>query len=341
MKITECLSLSRLKEILNKMNAVRAVLVGDMCLDVYWSADMTKSRLSRETPHYPLPVVEERMSPGAGGNVVACMAALQPGLLRPVGILGDDWRGDSLKKEFAKRNVSLASLLTVPGRFTNAYCKPMRFGYAHVEVEDPRLDFENFAPIDEATEEALIALLRSAAEEADVICVADQFAYGCVTDRVRAVINELGKTKPVLADSRSRIGSFRHVLLKPNELECARALGRGETDFTDETALHEAMAALAKQAESEVCVTRGNAGCVVKENGVFVSVEACPLSGPLDPVGAGDCFLSALALSLAAGATKTEAAAVANLASGVSVQKIGTTGTASAEEILALYGGLV
>ena len=341
MKITECLSLPRLKEILNNMRSVRAVLLGDMCLDVYWSADMTRSHLSRETPHYPLPVVEERLSPGAGGNVVACMAALKPNSLRPVGILGDDWRGDSLKKEFVKRGVSLASLLTVPGRFTNAYCKPMRFGYAHVEVEDPRLDFENFSPIDEATEDALITLLYQAAEDADVICVADQFAYGCVTDRVRAAISELGKTKQVLVDSRSRIGEYRHALLKPNELECARALNRESADFDDAAALHEAIRSLSAKTNGTVCVTRGGAGCCFEEHNAFVTVEACPLSGSLDPVGAGDCFLSALALSLAAGAAMTEATAVANLASGVSVQKIGTTGTASAEEILALYGGLL
>lgn len=341
MKITECLSYARLKEILNAISTVRAVLVGDMCLDVYWSADMTKSRLSRETPHYPLPVVEERMSPGAGGNVVACMAALCPASLTPVGLLGDDWRGDSLKKEFSRRNVAISTLLTVPGRFTNAYCKPMRFGYAHEEVEDPRLDFENFTGIDVKTEDALIALLQEAAKDADVICVADQFACGCVTDRVREAISELGKTKRILVDSRSRIGEYRHVLLKPNELECARALGRDSAGFTDEAALWGAMNALNEQTKSEICVTRGSAGCVVKENGSFVSVEACPLSGPLDPVGAGDCFLSAMALSLGAGAAKTEAAALANLASGVSVQKIGTTGTATGEEILALYGGLV
>ena len=32
---------------------------GDGCLDVYWHADMTRSELSRETPHHNLPVVQE------------------------------------------------------------------------------------------------------------------------------------------------------------------------------------------------------------------------------------------------------------------------------------------
>ena len=340
MNITDCLSAVRLREILAGMTDVRAVLLGDMCLDVYWSADMTRSTLSRETAHFPLPVVSERMSPGAGGNVVACMAALHPASLRPVGVLGDDWRGESLKKEFAARGVDLSSLLTVPGRVTNAYCKPMRFGYAHEETEDPRLDFENFSPLNTQTEDALIALLREAAAQADVICVADQFAFGCVTPRVREAVCEWGKTKLVLADSRSRIGEFHHVLLKPNELECARAIGADRDAFPDDSSLFKAMQTLIKKTNGDICVTRAGAGCVLADHGALLSVTACPPSGPVDPVGAGDCFLSALALSLGAGASKAEAAAVANLASGVSVRKIGTTGTASPEEILALFGGL-
>lgn len=61
------LPLAETKEILQKIRARKAVLIGDLCLDVYWSCDMTKSHLSRETAHFPLPVVEERTSAGGGG----------------------------------------------------------------------------------------------------------------------------------------------------------------------------------------------------------------------------------------------------------------------------------
>ena len=74
----EGMTRDRLTEILSQISTVRAVLLGDICLDIYWNADMRKSELSRETPHFPLPIVEERMSPGAGGNVAANMLALSP-----------------------------------------------------------------------------------------------------------------------------------------------------------------------------------------------------------------------------------------------------------------------
>lgn len=31
----------------------RIGIIGDFCVDIYWHADMRKSELSRETPHYP------------------------------------------------------------------------------------------------------------------------------------------------------------------------------------------------------------------------------------------------------------------------------------------------
>ena len=54
----------RLEEILSRLADVSIAVVGDGCLDVYWEADMTRSQLSRETPHFPLPVVKERTSLG-------------------------------------------------------------------------------------------------------------------------------------------------------------------------------------------------------------------------------------------------------------------------------------
>ena len=53
------------------MASVTAMVVGDVCLDAYWMADMRLSSLSRETPHHNMPVVEERYALGAAGNVMA------------------------------------------------------------------------------------------------------------------------------------------------------------------------------------------------------------------------------------------------------------------------------
>jgi len=46
---------SRLLEILSSLKSLNVAVVGDFALDVYWYADMTRSELSRETPHYTRP----------------------------------------------------------------------------------------------------------------------------------------------------------------------------------------------------------------------------------------------------------------------------------------------
>ena len=57
------------------------------------------------------------------------------------------------------------------------------------------------------------------------------------------------------------------------------------------------------------------------------------MSGPTDPVGAGDSTSAGIACAVAAGATFAEAAAFGNLVASITVQQIGTTGTATPEQV--------
>ena len=343
MKSYQGLGEERLAILLNKMKNARAVLIGDMCLDVYWFADMTKSVLSRETPHFPLPVVSERMSAGAGGNAAANMAVLCEHLT-PVGIIGDDWRGGCLYDVFSRAGTSCEGFVRVSGRVTNAYCKPMRRGYLGFDVEDPRIDFESFEPIDEATEDKLLAALEAAIKDSDVLAVSDQFEYGCITPKIRERICELaagGLTTVV--DSRSRIGEYKNCILKPNEIECARALGLPDAALGHAASREDilsALSALREKSGSDVCLTLGDRGCIIGRGDSITEIKAARLEPPFDTVGAGDCFISAFSLALAAGATDGEAAIIGSLASAICVKKIGTTGSASDAEILDLFGRL-
>ncbi len=338
MKTLNGLTEKRLNEILDKIENVKAVLIGDLCLDVYWSADMTKSVLSRETPHFPLPVTEERMSLGAGGNAANNMATLTKNL-KVLGVVGNDWRGMCLKQCAEKAGIDAKNIVEAQNRITNAYCKPMRRGFLGFEVEDPRLDFESFSPIDEKTETALIENLYKAVKGADVLCVSDQFDNGCITDKVRLAINEIAKDMLVVVDSRSRITQYKNAFLKPNEIECARALDLDDSFLTkgDEKDVEKAMMMLNEKTDCSVCLTLGPKGVRIFDNGSLKKVNGLKVSDPIDTCGAGDCFLSAFALSLSAGASETEAGMIGNLASAISIKKLNTTGSASKKEITDLF----
>ena len=324
-------------QIAARIPGTRVLLVGDLCLDYYLYADMRMSRLSRETPHYPLPVVREAASPGGGGNVLMNLAALG-GQVKAVSVLGKDWRGDLLTSALEKGGVDLSFVAKSERRVTNAYVKPMRMGISDAVYEDPRLDFENREPLSAADEEALLSALSEAAEEADIVAVADQMEHGVVTERVIDALADIAKMKPVVVDSRSRFSSFvgRGFLLKPNEVEAAAALGR-EVPEDDMAAYEEMGRALAEKNGQAVPVTLGPRGCLWCEAGEVTHIPTVPAEPPVDTVGAGDTFLSAFVSAFGAGVPGAEAAAFANLASGVTVKKLQTTGTASPEEIITLF----
>ena len=321
---------------LKKLCKGRIGVIGDFCLDVCWHADMTKSELSRETPHFPLPIVQERLSPGGAGNVVANLLALEPKKVHAIGVFGDDWRGQALKDLLKKSGADISGVVTDPARVTNTYIKPLRKGYAdNVVYEDPRLDFTNYDALSAATESRLLASLDRIAKKVDVLCVCDQMPCGCITDAVHDRIMALGRAGlTVIVDSRDRIGLYSDVIVKPNEIEASRVF-KGKIKATDFEKLAKA---LEVRTGRPAIVTAGDKGCYVSENARVTHVPAIAVTGEIDFCGAGDTFLSATACATAAGFPLTEAAALACAASAVTIKKLRTTGTASRKEIARILG---
>ena len=314
-----------LERVLSGICGAKVGILGDFCLDIYWKADMKRSLLSRETPHYPLPVVEERMSPGGAGNVAANASALGASV-KAIGIVGNDWRGKALIESLERSGIHTDSLICADDRVTNTYIKPLRSGISDVVYEDPRLDFENYDLPSAETENAFLKALSTAAGDLDVLCVCDQMQYGAITPRVRELVSTLAQSGlPVFVDSRQRIALYEHCIVKPNDVEAEAATGLSDSG--------KAAAALAEKNGCPAIVTVGEYGCYVCDGVNIVRRPARHVEPPVDFVGAGDTFLSGLACAYAAGADIMDAAMFANVASSITVKKIGTTGTASPNEM--------
>lgn len=317
---------ARLSEILQSIDHVSIGVLGDFCMDMYWYADMTRSELSRETPHFPMPIIAEKAIPGAAGNVAANIMALKPKRLAVFGAMGCDWRGSMLQDALASLGAEI-HMIECSERITNAYIKPMMKGVSDVVYEAPRLDFENDAELPEWAENLLIEVLTEEAPNLDVLCVCDQRAKGCVTPRVREAVARLAEEGlRVIVDSRDNISEYKNAIVKPNEIEAARALGR---DVSPADACH----MLAKRNGASAIVTVGEAGCWLSDGETLTHIPACKAEPPIDICGAGDTFLSAFACCLASGASEIEAAQIGNLASSVTIKKVGVTGTATREEL--------
>jgi sugar/nucleoside kinase (ribokinase family) len=136
----------------------------------------------------------------------------------------------------------------------------------------------------------------------------------------------------MVVDSRLRIGEYPGMALKPNDVEAAAALGVASLDLTG-------LADWQRVQGRPLFVTLGPRGCLAVHDDGLAHVPTLDVPPPIDTVGAGDTFISALACTLAAGATPVEAAAVANLAASITIRKLHITGTATPAEVLAAWDG--
>lgn len=332
-RVQYLISEERLGEILDRMRQVKIAVVGDYFLDKYLVIDPSRSEVSLETGLEAYQVVEIRHAPGAAGTVAANLVAMGVGAVHAVGFCGDDGEGYELRQGLRRLGVNDERLIKIGSVHTPTYMKPMRIGADGSETEMNRLDRKNWCPLNREIEERIIHATCEIVAAVDGIIIADQVQernHGAVTDKVRTELNRCAKEhadKIFLADSRARIGEFRNMSVKPNQHEAEKAVG---PELLQLDMLNELV-------EGLVFLTLGSEGMLVIGDDSTTQVPAVPVRGPIDIVGAGDSAGAGLVAALCAGATPVEAAVIANLAASVTIQKLGTTGTAGAGEILRAY----
>lgn len=310
-------------------------LVGDLFLDRYLDIDPARDEPSVETGLTAYQVTRVRSYPGALGTVLNNLVALGVGTLVPVAILGDDGEGYELRQCLAKLpGVSDRGLVVSPDRRTPTYTKPM-----YGEKELNRLDIKNRTPTPRELEGRVLALLDELLPTFDALLILDQVSEpncGVITDRVRDRLGEIGQERPdffMLADSRERIGQFKNVCIKPNFREC---FPHGSADFGMTDAIHLGGQDAQQRCDRTVFCTHG-------ENGIFLflppeihggmHIPGYPVPGPIDICGAGDSCSAGIAAATVSGATAEEAAAFGNLIASITIQQIGTTGTAAPHQV--------
>jgi len=326
----------RLNEILARCDSLKVLVVGDVALDRYLEIDPSIEETSLETGLAVHNVVNVRPQAGAGGNVLACAAALAPARLAVVGFCGDDGEGYELRRCLERMGVDLRGFIIAPDRMTFTYTKPLVTHPAKAPQELSRLDIRTRTATGGELEKTIIERLCTSAAEADVIIAMDQMpepSTGALTAGVRDALAKLARDngqKVFIADSRFRIGDFADVRIKVNRSELLKHFGAGADADVESLALR-----WAQQIGSDVFVTLGADGILAAWAGGVERIEGIPAEGPADIVGAGDSVLAGIALALGAGASVAEAAQIGNLAGSIVVRKIGTTGSATRAELAA------
>ena len=315
-------------------------LVGDLFLDRYLELAPGSRELSIETGLEAYQVERVRNSPGALGTVLNNLAALGVGLLVPVTAIGDDGHGYDLLKELRKLPVDAAHVLCQSERLTPTYTKPLRFvDGAWQELN--RLDVRTRWPLSAAATAEICRRVEVVFRSSDGLVVLDQLVdedCGVVNSAVRDTLARLADEAPqklILVDSRRFLAKFTAGVLKGNRSEIGtvgNAL-RGAAG-ADDAAVNESLAAITRRTGRLAFCTAGDRGIVVAEPGQdIVLVPGFPVAGPIDIVGAGDAATSGIVCALLAGASPREAAALGNLVASITIQQLGTTGTATPQQV--------
>jgi bifunctional ADP-heptose synthase (sugar kinase/adenylyltransferase) len=339
---------ARLESILNNFPNLRIAVVGDFFLDKWLEIDRGLDEPSVETGLTAYQVTEKRLYAGAAGAVLSNLAALEIGKLYAIGFLGDDGEGFEVLRILRGLGINTDQLPLYREVMTPTYTKPVFRTEEGIE-EINRLDHKNIRPTSKEIEGRIIESIRGAAGNVDAIIVSDQLTgegYGAITPHVREVLAEIGGQYPgmvLYADSRAFINKFRNMIIKCNNLEALRLFYPGEEIRADLDRVGECLHKLSVYSGRQVFISCGSKGVMAQGadgQPVLIPAPVLPEETKIDIVGAGDACTSGIVCALCCGATNEEAAFVGNLVASITIQVIGTTGTATREQLLSAFNSV-
>ena len=299
------------------------LVAGDLMLDRYWQGST-----SRISPEAPVPVVNIKSSElearaGGAGNVAINIAALGANVALD-GLAGDDESGRIMQAQLSEAGVTCHFTLSANVQTITK----LRVLSRHQQLL--RLDFEE--PLHHLVDDELLERFSHELLQYKAVVLSD-YAKGTLS-QVQGMIAAARKAgKPVLIDPKgSDMEKYRGAtLLTPNLSEFEEVVGHCVNDQE----LVEKGCLLRDQLGLEaLLITRSEKGMTLLQKGHDPLHLPTLAREVFDVTGAGDTVISTLAAALAAGESLAEATALANLAAGIVVGKLGTA-TVSVDELRA------
>ena len=296
----------------------RLLVIGDVMLDRYWHG-----AASRISPEAPVPVVQvgtQEDRPGGAGNVALNIAALGSAATL-IGVVGKDDNAQDLESRLTAAGVYC--------EFLKSEDKPtitkLRVISQHQQLI--RLDFEE--KFDEQDIADLQSLATSLLPNAQALVLSD-YAKGALQD-VPALI-KLARVQniPIIVDPKgSDFEKYRgSTLITPNLNEFESVVG---PCASEEELVSKGLKLMSDLELQAMLITRGEHGMTLLRPDLEELHLPARAREVFDVTGAGDTVISVLASSLAAGDNLAEATAIANLAAGLVVGKLGTAAISGPE----------
>jgi len=330
-----------LKKIINKFSNAKVLVIGDLILDQYiWG------KVERISPEAPVPVVwanKRTHVPGGAANVANNIRAFGADVYL-AGVIGSDPNARILLAELKKNKINTKGIFIDPDRYTTV---KTRIIAGHQQIV--RVDWEHTESLRQETVRKIFSFIKESIDDFDAIIIED-YGKGVINAQVLEGVILLAQAhkKIVTVDPKEdHFQYYRQVTsITPNRKELENAVRnlkikdnknrlKLESDklFTDKDVDAAGKQVLEYLELESLLVTLGEQGMkIFEKNGDVTSIPTVAQE-VFDVSGAGDTVISTFTLGLCAGASKLEAAHIANHAAGIVVGKIGTA-TTSREELL-------
>lgn len=305
--------------IMPSFDQTQILVVGDVILDRYWHG--AASHISPEAPVPVFKVGQEDDRPGGAGNVSLNIAALGAGASL-IGVVGDDSAGQELSRRLSAAGIN-TELQISPDKPT---ITKLRVISRHQQVI--RMDFEE--PFERADSSEFLAKATRLMPKVNVLVLSD-YAKGSLYDCQALIALARRHRVPVLVDPKGNdFTRYRGAdILTPNLQELEQIVGPCRTE---QVLVSKSTALMEELDVSALLITRGEQGMsLLRPNQPELHLPARARE-VFDVTGAGDTVIAVLAAAIAAKQSLPQAMALANLAAGLVVAKLGTA-TVSAPEL--------
>lgn len=328
------LSPGRIRELVEQFREKRLLVIGDLMLDEFvWG------QVRRISPEAPVPVVEvtnETYYPGGAANVARNLRQFAR-FVDLMGVIGHCRHAAQLRGLLDEEGIATHHLLEDASFQTIVKTRIIARNQQVV-----RVDREQLEPVSHAVHQLAIQSLTSILPEVDGVIIED-YGKGFLTqpfvDGLLKRAAEAGKLVSIDPNPTNPLQWQGATVVKPNRLEAFTAAGlpdhgrRIANPVEDPQLLAVGRRLLEKWGMPQLLITLGEQGMLLFE-GANEPVHIRPQAREVfDVSGAGDTVIALLTLGLSCGLSLTEAAEVANHASGVVVGKIGTA-TVSPSELI-------
>lgn len=311
----------QLLNLLDALNSVKILVVGDVMLDQYWFGDV-----NRISPEAPVPIVKVNRSQircGGAANVAINAATLGVDSIL-LSVVGNDEAGKNLQN-LVENQQNLTPIFHIDQNIATI----VKLRVIAKQQQLLRIDFET-PPTQQILDAKLSDFAKQIQNNPNVIILSD-YGKGALTHSSEMIKIAKNANLQIFIDPKgSDYQKYKNAdLITPNRQELAQVVG----SWHDENDLILRAENLRKDLNLKaLLVTRSEEGMtLIGENNLVINQPARALE-VYDVSGAGDTVIATLSAARAAGADWDLAMQFATLAAGIVVGKLGTA-TVSVEEI--------